>query len=1091
MKRWLSMLLSAVMLLSLLPTAVLAVDQQASLPNGGDVDRALLLYWTFRDEHPDEHTNMLEIDKSNERDQYALSGLYYAKGKTLLSLFEDGTEQLACGYLIDTSDSTNWVSAGTVTYYPGSGGGSKEVMLEFDRSELTVGTDRYLLMIRCGEQWYKHYVTVTDGTQGGGHDGGVLEMRCPDRGTFATAFQLDAGVHRNVELRVGDSWLNGEARSKLTYGGAVTALTYTPVIDRENKVVYLWTLTLTETENGHTDGWIQYTDGDSTSKVTISLRPSHGGAVDPEDVVAAIEFPADDAAAFTWKGQTYYLGVSDLFQRDGSWVEYFLGLHNACDLVDDSERCGFLFDAQAFTRGEDGSYTAVSAETRAKMKEDYTFTLALQPTKNCSYYPFTEPDEESGRTHYAFTLKNCGNWVLLATAAPKNGGAVISQRAAISIRRASLMMNCSGSGFKSSLALTAGVYEDVELRFGGSWLNGEALTSGKLTFGGAVTALTYKTVIDQENNEVYLWTITVAETEGGLTEGKGWIRYDAGNGTSSQVDITLIPSHDRKVTDADRLSYQNHDGTIEFILDGKVYSENVVPFTWDGAVYYLAACEWGSTLLGIQPKGNGSRALAKGSNEDMHIAARIFQLVTGTAGSEDAHYRIREDIRAEMENRGYSFRIVPHPVEGNRNYPVSETVDMKCLSSDDGWQTSQWLHLYYGSPETAGWWAFEAQKVKAERVEERCFCSEKYLYMATEPVDLSGCGVDVGQINHEIAAVLARFAESDGYTMQSVEFTLAPGTIEGEIVIPGTNCFVNLCGAGARRGEISTTIRGGVKLEGADCDFMAIHFVGAGKDRRKTADGRQNSAVYGFGEGIPRTCILENYWSAVTSEDRPVWGSTQSIFRNNHIGIHMTANDNGGNLQMLGNWFVGNDIALQVDECPMASLQNESNRFVGNGYDMINNSGMDLWISQNFFYHGILWEPQLWKEEDGVLHLNYSGDYGSIRSLNPRSEYIFSMVGNYNRKLLGDPLYLSFLPVVDGSSRTFAMPLARSEACDSFFYPKWCGHLPRWWTGWPFYPNVVPKMQTVEQAALDAGVSVYTEDNGRLYRFDFNAETGN
>ena len=80
----------------------------------------------------------------------------------------------------------------------------------------------------------------------------------------------------------------------------------------------------------------------------------------------------------------------------------------------------------------------------------------------------------------------------------------------------------------------------------------------------------------------------------------------------------------------------------------------------------------------------------------------------------------------------------------------------------------------------------------------------------------------------------------------------------------------------------------------------------------------------------------------------------------------------GGNLQMLGNWFVGNDTAVQVDVCDQPSLlESSGNRFVNNGYDMVNNSGKTIWMSQNFFYHDYdatdseaEWNPILWEQEE-------------------------------------------------------------------------------------------------------------------------------
>lgn len=507
-------------------------------------------------------------------------------------------------------------------------------------------------------------------------------------------------------------------------------------------------------------------------------------------------------------------------------------------------------------------------------------------------------------------------------------------------------------------------------------------------------------------------------------------------------------------------------------LDGKIYQGNVAKFNWpEGSSneYYLAACEWRDKLLDISPKDYGDRVLMHGANELMYISARVFQRVAGESGG-DVKYILNEDVRAQMEEAGYTFNIVPHPVDGNVNYPARETVEMASLSPQGENMQLDWKRLYYGDPTTAGWWAYEAQLVKGSDEEAeviaRCFSSEQFRSATLHYKDLKSTDVEV--INREIAETLKDCPAATDYTMQMVEFTLPAGTIEGLIVIPETDCFVDLIGAGNNEGVISTTIKGGIKLEGASCDFSSICFIGAGKDKETFEDGSPNAAAYGYGEGLPRGCILKDYYCAISSEDRSSWAANQSIFINNHIGIRMSALG-GGNLRMENNWFVGNDMALLVDESIGADLMESScNRFVNNIVDLENNSKKTVWMSQNFFYHDYDetngWTPVLWSGEIGNGILNfYRDEEGRICTSNQAPE--FKTAKNYNTLSVdGDPQYLDFLPWFAGSNKTLAYPLARTQECNTFFYPNWSNP---YRSSDPYYPSYVQQGVTISENELD------------------------
>lgn len=663
-----------------------------------------------------------------------------------------------------------------------------------------------------------------------------------------------------------------------------------------------------------------------------------------------------------------------------------------------------------------------------------------------------------------------------------------------------LMFHCNGRWYKFNAQLRAGsapLVGELVLQYNGNnYFNGDTIEfaagtnevslmardvdnwemisskTGLSVDGKVVTGLEPFERTTGEGNKITLWDMTLAGPEIGSTA-TGWIKFEDKNGNESRINIKSLSAHGRKVEDSDMVTAR-FDDDWNFIveLDGKIYQGNVAKFNWpEGSSneYYLAACEWRDKLLDISPKDYGDRVLMHGANELMYISARVFQRVSGESGG-DVKYILNEDVRAQMEEAGYTFNIVPHPVDGNVNYPARKTVEMASLSPQGENMQLDWKRLYYGDPTTAGWWAYEAQLVKGSDEEAeviaRCFSSEQFRSATIHYKDLKSTDVEV--INREIAETLKDCPAATDYTMQMVEFTLPAGTIEGLIVIPETDCFVDLIGAGNNEGVISTTIKGGIKLEGASCDFSSICFIGAGKDKETFEDGSPNAAAYGYGEGLPRGCILKDYYCAISSEDRSSWAANQSIFINNHIGIRMSALG-GGNLRMENNWFVGNDMALLVDESIGADLMESScNRFVNNIVDLENNSKKTVWMSQNFFYHDYDetngWTPVLWSGEIGNGILNfYRDEEGRICTSNQAPE--FKTAKNYNTLSVdGDPQYLDFLPWFAGSNKTLAYPLARTQECNTFFYPNWSNP---YRSSDPYYPSYVQQGVTISENELD------------------------
>lgn len=663
-----------------------------------------------------------------------------------------------------------------------------------------------------------------------------------------------------------------------------------------------------------------------------------------------------------------------------------------------------------------------------------------------------------------------------------------------------LMFHCNDQWYKLDAQLCAGsapLVGELVLQYNGNnYFNGDTIEfaagtnevslmardvdnwemisskTGLSVDGKVVTGLEPFERTTGEGNKITLWDMTLAGPEIGSTA-TGWIKFEDKNGNESRINIKSLSAHGRKVEDSDMVTAR-FDDDWNFIveLDGKIYQGNVAKFNWpEGSSneYYLAACEWRDKLLDISPKDYGDRVLMHGANELMYISARVFQRVAGESGG-DVKYILNEDVRAQMEEAGYTFNIVPHPVDGNVNYPARKTVEMASLSPQGENMQLDWKRLYYGDPTTAGWWAYETQLVKGSDEEAeviaRCFSSEQFRSATIHYKDLKSTDVEV--INREIAETLKDCPAATDYTMQMVEFTLPAGTIEGLIVIPETDCFVDLIGAGNNEGVISTTIKGGIKLEGASCDFSSICFIGAGKDKETFEDGSPNAAAYGYGEGLPRGCILKDYYCAISSEDRSSWAANQSIFINNHIGIRMSALG-GGNLRMENNWFVGNDMALLVDESIGADLMESScNRFVNNIVDLENNSKKTVWMSQNFFYHDYDetngWTPVLWSGEIGNGILNfYRDEEGRICTSNQAPE--FKTAKNYNTLSVdGDPQYLDFLPWFAGSNKTLAYPLARTQECNTFFYPNWSNP---YRSSDPYYPSYVQQGVTISENELD------------------------
>lgn len=226
---------------------------------------------------------------------------------------------------------------------------------------------------------------------------GVLGMS--DGGDFVKELEFSEGEH-NVMLAVGTERLrsrdvisanNEPADRKLTYGGAVKTIEYVGGP--------WWRITLEDSEEADSKGWIQY-GTDESNRVTITVKPSHGGAVDKGNSETKIykqgsmEFKWASWGTvfpFEWHDETYCLGTAAWSLK----LPYAQGGRGVNEAEDYYAACVFSLKS-----GEVGSANAtyeLREDIRAAMtKEGYRFELTLVPTDiGCDYYPITRTVEKT------------------------------------------------------------------------------------------------------------------------------------------------------------------------------------------------------------------------------------------------------------------------------------------------------------------------------------------------------------------------------------------------------------------------------------------------------------------------------------------------------------------------------------------------------------------------------------------------------------------------------------------------------------------------------------------------------------------------
>lgn len=664
-----------------------------------------------------------------------------------------------------------------------------------------------------------------------------------------------------------------------------------------------------------------------------------------------------------------------------------------------------------------------------------------------------------------------------------------------------LMFHCNGRWYKFNAQLRAGsapLVGELVLQYNGTNYSGEnemtlpagvhdialmlqtqndyrGITSGeKLNWDNRV--ITKLDPVDDNG----LWRIVLAEPEGETAE--GYLEYQNGEDSKSRVNITCIRSYGDEVTG--EVIEQDSDKYAEI-------SDNLVtPFDWNGKTYYLGTAEYQKNLGDVGPYSKYTRGVIRedGAYQDMFFAPRVFEYGEDT-------YKLREDVRKEIEDAGYVFKLELLPTDhGCAYYPVQIPVKLENYDpTTDSTVTETWeQHLV--TEKSIGSWVYKVSIVKkdnekavlAENLSMASYQANVYAYILLEENtgEAISNGIKAGLEDHwdKLDEGIKELVET-GRCNDFVVLQLPGGEINGQIEIPDTWSLVTLRGAGFEDGLISTTIRGGVKLGDVSCNVDGVRFIGDGTENEYLADGvTRNSAIYGKGQGVYNGCIFENYYCAIhSSEDcAPAWGGWSSVFYKNGTALHLDTNL-GGNLEMVDNWFVGNSTAILMDDAleEIYFLQARQNRFVNNGCDLTNNCGKTMWMSQNFFYHAAgseaPWEPVLWEEVRAEnsgdiigLRLKREGENGAILAEDMPA---FETTENYNAlNADGNPQYLNFLPRFDGSSKTMAYPLARTQECVSFFYPNWRdpGFCPQWWpVNDPYYPSYVQQGVTISENELD------------------------
>lgn len=89
-------------------------------------------------------------------------------------------------------------------------------------------------------------------------------------------------------------------------------------------------------------------------------------------------------------------------------------------------------------------------------------------------------------------------------------------------------------------------------------------------------------------------------------------------------------------------------------------------------IYYLGTAEYQKNLGDVGPFGQDERGVIRedGTYYDMFFAPRVFEYI-------ENDYKLREDVRKEIEDAGYIFKLELLPTDhGCEYYPVTIPVEL-------------------------------------------------------------------------------------------------------------------------------------------------------------------------------------------------------------------------------------------------------------------------------------------------------------------------------------------------------------------------------------------------------------------------------
>ena len=221
---------------------------------------------------------------------------------------------------------------------------------------------------------------------------GVLGMSYDGSG-FVKSYELFAGIHRNIEFKVGNDSLNYSAihkdtpaAQKLTFGGLIS--------DYDYNGGGRWSITLAEPSGGETTGWIQYGTNES-NRVTITILPSRGDKVEENNRIVQGSNEFDWASwgtimPFEWKGATYYLGTAEWKSTVNEMASPYAGERGVNEAEAFYAAC--VFELKSGEAGNRNATYALREDIRKEMMDQkFQFQLTLVPTDiGCKYYPIIE-----------------------------------------------------------------------------------------------------------------------------------------------------------------------------------------------------------------------------------------------------------------------------------------------------------------------------------------------------------------------------------------------------------------------------------------------------------------------------------------------------------------------------------------------------------------------------------------------------------------------------------------------------------------------------------------------------------------------------